>query len=104
MNPIYQQLYGGASSAGGAPSSFNFSQQAVPQFRNPVQQMQYLLQAMSNPAAFMRQHFPDIPENISNDPGQIFNYLQRTRNPVSSQDVQQAQQMTGQIIGTGTVR
>lgn len=47
---------------------------------NPMQRMNLVMQAMQNPAAFVRQKFPDIPDNIANDPGQILQYLQRTRN------------------------
>jgi hypothetical protein len=69
-----------------------------------MQKMMAVMQAMSNPVAFVKQHFPDIPAGIQNDPNQVFQYLQQTRNPVSEQQIQQAQQMTGQIIGNGTVR
>lgn len=95
MNPLYQMLSGGASPMRGAPSF-------MPQ--NPVQQLQAILQAMTNPAAFMKQQFPDIPDEISNNPGQIFNYLQQTRGGVTGQQVQEAQQLAGQIIGTGSVK
>lgn len=91
MNPLYQQLMG--VSQGGAPS-----------FNNPMQKVQYILQAMTNPAAFVRQQFPDIPVEIQNDPNQVFNYLQQTRGQVSQNQIQQAQQMAGQIQGQGTVR
>lgn len=47
---------------------------------NPMQRMNLVMQAMQNPAAFVRQKFPDIPDNIANDPNQILQYLQRTRN------------------------
>lgn len=60
----------------------------APQFANPVQKMQYIMQAMTNPAAFVRQHFPDIPEQIANDPNQILQYLQRTRG-ISNEQIQQ---------------
>lgn len=90
MNPFYQQLrnMGMASQA-----------QPGPMFANPMQKVSYILQAMQNPAAFVRQHFPDIPSNISNDPNQVFNYLQQTRSPVGDQQIQQANQMAGQIQG-----
>lgn len=91
MNPLYQQLMGGVSQTG------------APSFQNPVQKMQYIMQAMTNPAAFVKQHFPDIPVSIQNNPGQILNYLQQTRG-LSNQQIQQAQHMADQIIGEGNVR
>lgn len=91
MNPLYQQLMGGISQGGG------------PAFANPVQKMAYIMRAMTNPAAFVRQYFPDIPVEIQNNPGQILNYLQQTRG-ISNQQIQQAQEMAGQIVGQGTVR
>ena len=90
-NPLYQMLQGGVSQSG------------APSFQNPVQKMQYILQAMTNPAAFVKQHFPDIPAGIQNDPRQILGYLQQTRG-ISNQQIQQAQEMAGQIMGSGTVR
>ena len=55
-------------------------QQSSMQFRNPMEKMNYILQAMKNPAGFVKQAFPDIPNEIQNDPNQILQYLQRTRN------------------------
>ena len=93
MNPLYQQLMG--VSQGGAPS---FSGG----FQNPIQKMQYIMQAIRNPAAIVRQHFPDIPAEIQNNPSAIMQYLQQTRG-ISNQQIQQAQQMADQIKGQGTV-
>lgn len=93
-NPLYiqQMLSGGMGMGMGAP--------------NPAaQRMAAILQAMQNPQAFVKQCFPDIPQNVINDPNQTFNYLQQTRAQVSQQQVNQAQQMAGQMIqGDGTVR
>lgn len=63
MNPMYEQ------------------QMAVArQYGAPMQQETPNLQtAMMNPQAFVKQHFPDIPREIENDPNQILTYLQRTR-------------------------
>lgn len=44
------------------------------QFNNPLQKMQYIMQAMRNPALFVKQHFPDIPDNIINNPNAILDY------------------------------
>ena len=51
-----------------------------PQAMNPIQKLQYAYQAMMNPQQFVRQAFPDIPAEIQNNPNQILNYLQQTRN------------------------
>ena len=94
-NPLYQMLSGGMGP----------SQSGGPVFNNPVNKMMYILQAMQNPAAFVKQHFPDIPPEIANDPNQIFNYLQQTRNSVNQQQINQAQQMANQMIqGQGSVK
>ena len=63
-----------------------------PQFANPMQKMQYILQAMTNPAAFVKQKFPDIPDQIMNDPNQILRYLQQTRG-ITNEDLQRVSQM-----------
>jgi len=100
-NPLFAMFSG----VGGQPAPvFSGSGGAGgPQFQNPMQKMQYIMQAMSNPAAFVRQHFPDIPEGIQNDPRQILGYLQQTRG-ISNQQVQQAQQMAQQMAGGGMMR
>lgn len=84
MNPLYQMLQGGQQP----------QMNAAPQFQNPIQKMNYILEAMRNPAAFVRQQFPDIPANISNDPNQILRYLQQTRG-ISDQQIQQITNMYG---------
>lgn len=113
MNPLYQMQMMGMGQQTGYPVSQPVVTQMPmwqpmsqpmasggPAFQNPVQKMQYIMQAMSNPAAFVKQHFPDIPNQIANDPNQIFNYLQQTRNPVSNDMVQQArQQANAQMQG-----
>ena len=96
-NPLYQQLFGGGVPAPGASPSFS----ARP---NPIRMITGIMQAMANPAAFVKQNFPDIPDGIKNDPNQVFNYLQQTRPQVSNQQIQEAQQQAGQIIGQGTVK
>ena len=58
---------------------------------NPIAQMAQFIQAMQNPSAFLCQKFPDIPQEIANDPNQIYGYLQRTRG-FTDQQAQQAQQ------------
>lgn len=68
MNPLYQMFSGMMNN--------------MPQ--NP---MQRAIQAMINPAGFVRQVFPDIPAQIQNDPNQILSYLQQTRN-ITNNDIQ----------------
>lgn len=52
---------------------------------NPIQKVSQVMQAMRNPAAFVRQSFPDIPAYMQNDPNQILQYLQQTRGITSEQ-------------------
>lgn len=89
MNPLYQALAG---------------MSGAPQFQNPMQKMGYIMQAMQNPAAFIKQRFPDIPDEMISNPNQILGYLQQTRG-ISNQQIQNVQQMAGQMVaGNGTVR
>ena len=117
-NPLFQ-MYGGAPN--GAPS-FNAPMNPMqrmqmyggaPSFNapmNPMQRMQMFMQAMMNPAAYIRNQFPDIPVEIQNNPGQILSYLQKTRGISNQQvqqaqnDMQQAQNDMQQIVGSGSVR
>lgn len=62
----------------------------APQPMNPMQRMQAVMNAMQNPAAFLKQKFPDIPDEILNDPNRILSYLQQTRG-ISNQDIQRVQ-------------
>lgn len=57
-------------------------------FQNPSQRVNYIMQAMSNPVAFVQEQFPDVPENIRNNPNDILNYLQQTRGNKLAQDIQ----------------
>ena len=57
-------------------------------FMNPIQKAQYIMQSLTNPAAFVKQQFPDIPDAILNDPNQILAYLQQSRG-ISNQQLQQ---------------
>ena len=82
MNPLYQMMMSGGMGSPVPPSP------APQTFQNPVQKMQFIMQAMRNPAAFVRQQFPDIPDQIANDPNQILSYLQQTRG-ISNQQIQQ---------------
>lgn len=55
---------------------------------NAYQKVNQIMQSMQNPAAFVKQQFPDIPENILNDPNQVLQYLQQTRG-ISNEQIQQ---------------
>ena len=55
---------------------------------NAYQKVNQIMQSMQNPAAFVKQQFPDIPENILNDPNQVLQYLQKTRG-ISNEQIQQ---------------
>jgi len=90
MNPLYEMLRGQQVQQ---PTPMQPSMSGAPQFANPMQKMQYILQAMRNPAAFVKQHIPDIPDAIQNDPNQILQYLQQTRGITNEQIQQIAQQI-----------
>lgn len=56
-------------------------------FQNPMQRMAYIMQAMRNPAAFVKQHIPDIPDEISNDPDAILSFLRQNKG-LTDMDIQ----------------
>ncbi len=64
-------------------------------FQNPFQQAQYIMNAMRNPAAFVKEQFPDVPENIRNNPDAVLQYLQQTRGARFTQMMQQVSGMNG---------
>jgi len=74
MNPLYSMLMNQQQPVQQYPSM------QMPAFSNPIQKMNYMVQALKDPVHFVLQQFPDIPENIANDPNQVLQYLQRTRN------------------------
>lgn len=62
--------------------------QAQPQMpMNPMMMGQQVMSAMNNPWAFLKQKWPDIPDEYANNPAMIMQYIQQTRN-VSNQDIQ----------------
>ena len=67
-------------------------QQPRVQFNNPMHQAQYIAQAMRNPIAFVQEQFPDVPENIRNNPNAVLQYLSQTR---GNKFIQQMQQVSG---------
>jgi len=72
VNPLYTQYMSNPASRPDQPM-------------NPIQKVSRVMQAMRNPAAFVRQSFPDIPAYMQNDPNQILQYLQQTRGITSEQ-------------------
>lgn len=84
MNPLYQQMMG-MGGAMGQPM-------ALPSMNpmNPMQRMQMVMSAMQNPAAFLKQKFPDIPDQYLHNPNLIMQYLQQTRG-ITEQDIQNVQ-------------
>lgn len=64
---------------------------AMPQRMSPMQVIQLASNAMRNPQAFVKENFPDIPDNIQNDPNAILRYLQQSRG-ISDQQLQQVTQ------------
>lgn len=91
MNPLYQMLSSGQMMSGNMPQTLP---QAPAQMQPPMNPLATIMQAMNNPAAFVKQKFPDIPANIENDPVQILSYLQQTRG-ITDQQIQQLYGMYG---------
>lgn len=60
------------------------------QFLNPFQKMQRVMSVMNNPAAFLKERFPDIPDEIMHDPNRILQYLQQTKG-ITNEDIQRVQ-------------
>lgn len=64
----------------------------IPQFANPMQKMAYVMQAMRNPVAFVKQHMPGIPDEVLRDPtgNSALQYMQQNMG-VTQQDIAYAQ-------------
>lgn len=84
MNPLYNMLTGRQQMP--VQNAQNFS---PPQFPNPIQKLNYIMQAMRNPAAFVKQNIPGIPDQILNDPNMILRYMQEHCG-VTQEDIQRA--------------
>lgn len=81
------------------PSSpFRPAVSGIPQFANPLQKMNYIMQAMRNPAQFVREHVSGIPESAFNDPtgNSVLNYMQQNMG-VTQQDIYNAQNQMQQM-------
>lgn len=70
----------------------------IPQFANPIQKMNYIMQAMRNPAAFIKQHVPNIPDEVLRDPtgNSALQYMQQNMG-VTQQDIMNAQAQIPQM-------
>ena len=53
----------------------------------PQNRMAQVMQAMRNPMQVIMQAFPDVPSYMQNNPNQILQYLQQTRN-ISNEQIQ----------------
>lgn len=60
-------------------------------YHNPLQMMQSFAMAMRNPAAFVKQNLPGIPEQAFNDPtgNSVLQYMMQNLG-VTQQDIQNA--------------
>lgn len=74
------------------------SNTGIGQFVNPIQKVNFILQTMTNPGAFVKQAFPDIPDDMINDPNQILGYLQQSRG-ISNADIQNLKQQINILRG-----
>ena len=78
----------------------NWYNRIVGQAPVPVQSPQMTpFQALMNPVAFIKQQCPDIPDEIMNNPSQVFNYLMSTRGLNQQQRQILNQQSGGNIYG-----
>lgn len=77
MNPLYAQLMGGVMPGNQVQPRPTIS--GVPQFANPLQKINYIMQAMQNPAQFVREHVSGIPEQALQDPtgNAVLQYMQQ---------------------------
>ena len=90
MTPLYEMLMGGNMNQPAPQMQPQVPMMSGMRFQNPMQKMNYIMQAMRNPAAFVKQHLPNIPDQIANDPNQILQYMQQNMG-VTQQDILNAQ-------------
>lgn len=88
VNPLYLQMMGGGMPAQAQAQPMNPMMSGM-RFTNPIQKMNYIMQAMQNPAQFVRQYMPNLPQEISNDPNMILQYMQQNMG-LTQQDIQNA--------------
>lgn len=84
-----QRILGNPMMQPGMPQQMPVNQ--IPQFASPMQKMGAMMQAMRNPAQFVRQRLPQIPEEAFNDPSgnAVLQYMMNNMG-VTQQDVQNA--------------
>ena len=70
MTPLYNMYMARQMNTGSAIN---------PRAMTPMEKMRFIMQAMINPAATVRSVFKDIPAQYQ-DPAQILQYIQQTRN------------------------
>lgn len=70
----------------------------IPQFASPMQRMGYIMQAMRNPAQFVREHVSGIPESAFSDPtgNSVLNFMQQNMG-VTRQDIMNAENQMQQM-------
>lgn len=85
-NPLFDMY----ANAGNMPMQSPTNMISGMRFANPMQKMGYIMQAMTNPAAFVRSVFPNMPNEISNNPNQILQWMQQTQG-VTQQDIRNAE-------------
>ena len=96
MNPFFQALTGNST-----PMLAMGGQTVQPMMNGPlgvlqgaIQRANQIASGLQNPQQLVNQYFPDAPEEIRNDPGQIVNWLQQTGR-VNPQMIQTARQLMG---------
>ena len=94
---IARQMMGQTSDYGNMQMPAAPMVSGIPRFANPMQKVGYILQAMRNPAQFVRQHVNGIPESAFNDPtgNSVLNYMQQNMG-VTQQDIMNAQNQISQ--------
>lgn len=93
MTPLYQMLSGAMPIPGQATPQQAPVMNPVQMLSGAIQQAQAIYQSMRSPQAFVKQQFPDIPNEIMGDPQRILSYIQQTRNISDEQLNQIAAQM-----------
>ena len=83
MNPFYQMMVRQQM-----PQMPQIQPQSGMVFQNPIQKANYILNTLTNPSAFVREQFPDVPSDIANDPNRVLQYIQQTRN-ISNEQLNQ---------------
>lgn len=105
-NPYFEAMQRGAPIGGPSTPAQSAPAPAPGRFSNPLQRMQFIMLALTNPAAFVQQEFPDVPANIRNNPAQVLQYLQQSRGQGLTNDIPRARQMAEQMMfpGEGSVK